>query len=64
VLYMSDIALYSVCLDILSQWSVLKIGVMWGLGGVNNSTGERILNSLVAVHLGNVCVREKRILIV
>jgi len=34
VLYVSDITLYSIPSGILSQWSVLRTGVMWLCSGV------------------------------
>jgi len=34
VLYVSDMTLYSICSGILSQWSVLRTGVMWWCFGV------------------------------
>ena len=54
MLYVSAIILYSIRSGILSQWSVLRTGVVfWGF---SNSTGESILNSILnsleAVYLG------------
>jgi len=34
VLYVSDVALYSIRSGILSQWSFLRIGFMWWCFGV------------------------------
>ena len=52
--------------DALSQWSnflKLKCDVVV-FGGFGDSTGESILNSLVAVYLGDIYVEEERIAVV
>jgi len=61
----NDIALYSIRSGILSQWSILRtrseVAVFWGF---SDSTGESILNSLEAVYLSDVNIKDKIIAVV
>ena len=60
-LYVSDMILYSIHSGILSQWSVLRTGVLlWCLGVLVTARARADLNSLEAIYLFDVYVQEER----